>query len=302
MKSKFVQIIRHILDYPACKSRLLALFLLLGYVTISCEEKINLELNTEKNTRLVVQGRITNRSEIQHVYLTRTGSYFSNDSAQVEKGATVSISGSVNSVKLYEDPGTPGFYRTPYEVFGKIGHTYTLNITTKDNKHYAATAYLDTVANVDSITSEYEYIKYLDHGYYKLKLYAREPKGKGNIYMFNVYVNDTLDNRNLSNTSFQTDEYFDGQYLNGIEIYYIDEDRIETGVNVVRVDMLSISREEYDFNTAFLSETSYSGGLFSGPPANIPSNLKCTDKDGLDGLGFFGASAVNSYSLVIVKK
>ncbi len=302
MKRKFAHKIRNALNYPAGKGKLVAMFLMLGYMTISCEEKINLELNTEKNIRLVVQGRITNRSEIQHVYLTRSGSYFSNDSAQAETGATVSISGNVNIVRLYEDRNTPGLYKTPYETLGKIGHTYTLNIITKDDKHYTATSYLDTVANVDSITSEYEYIKYLDHGYYKLKLYAREPKGKGNIYMFNVYVNDTLENRSLSATSFQTDEYFDGQYLPGIEIYYIDEDRIETGVNQVRVDMLSISREEYDFNTAFLSETSYSGGLFSGPPANIPSNLKCTDKDGLDGLGFFGASAVNSYSLIIVKK
>ncbi len=302
MKRKFAHIIRNALNYPAGKGKLVAMFLLLGCVTISCEEKINLELNTEKNSRLVVEGRITNRMEMQHVYLTRTSSYFSNDSAQAEEGATVSIIGSINSVRLYEDKDFPGLYRTAYDTRGRIGHSYTLNITTKENKHYEATSYLDTVANIDSIVSDYEYINYIKHGYYKLKLYAREPKGKGNIYMFNVYVNDTLDNQNLAKTSVETDEFIDGLYLPGIVIYYINEDRIVKGTNLIKVDMLSISRDEYDFITAFLSETSYSGGLFSGPPANIPSNLKSTDKDGLDGLGFFGASAVNSYSLVIFKK
>ena len=302
MKKNLKHIIRNISDQLAGRSNLIVIFLLFGFITLSCEEKINLELNTDKNSRLVVQGRITNRQEIQYVYLTRSGSYFSNDSTQAEEGAEVSISGSINSVKLYEDWNNPGLYKTAFPVYGIIGHTYTLNITTKDDKHYAATSYLDTVAGIDSITAEYEFIKYLNHGYYKLRLYTQDPRGKGNIYMFNVYVNDTLDDSNLSNTSFQTDEYFDGQYLHGVEFYYINEDRIIPGANGIQVDMLSISREEYDFNTAFLDETSYSGGLFSGPPANVPSNLKCIDKDGIDGLGFFGASAVNSYRLTIFKK
>ncbi len=295
-------LIKSLPDYRKGRTYLTVMFLLLVALSMSCEEKINLELNTDKNARLVVEGRLTNQSEVQFVQLTRTSSYFSNDSVQPEQGAVVSISGRVNTVRLYEDLGNPGYYRTSYPVSAVIGHTYTLNITTKNDEHYEAKAYLDTVAAIDSIAYEYQFNKYLDHGFYKLRLFAHEPKGKGNIYMFNIYVNDTLDNRNLGSTRVMTDEFVDGQYLPGIEIYYINENRIVKGDNLVKVDMLSISRDEYDFINAFLDETVYSGGLFSGPPANVPSNIKCTDKNGTDGLGFFGASAVSSYYLIISKK
>ena len=56
----------------------------------------------------------------------------------------------------------------------------------------------------------------------------------------------------------------------------------------VTVEMHSISRKYYDFLVAIALETEFNGDLFSGPPANIPSNISN------GGLGFFIASAVTT--------
>ncbi len=263
-----------------------------------CEEKIDLELNTEQYQRLVVEGRVTNRRKFHEISLSLSSSYFVNERTPRVSGASVSIFDGDKEIILDESDTLSGLYLSSYPFAGQVGKEYTLSVTTADNEQYSATTTMDTVPSIDSITYEYKYIPYIDRGYYILKLWAREPEGKGNIYMFNIYINDTLDNKSLRSTSFQTDEYFDGQYLPGAEIYYIDEEKIIPGNNPVVVDMLSIVRDEYDYNIALLTETGSGGSIFSGPPANMPSNVK--GKNGSpDGLGFFAASAVTSYELII---
>lgn len=54
----------------------------------------------------------------------------------------------------------------------------------------------------------------------------------------------------------------------------------------VRLQMLSISKQKYDFYMAILLETDFSGAGFAGPPANVPTNLSN------GALGFFSVSDV----------
>ena len=65
--------------------------------------------------------------------------------------------------------------------------------------------------------------------------------------------------------------------------------------------MISISKEENEFINAFNNESQNGGSIFSGPPANIPSNLK-NISGGLEGLGFFGASAKTTKEMILIKK
>ncbi|MBN2347674.1 MAG: DUF4249 domain-containing protein [Bacteroidales bacterium] len=274
--------------------------LLIAGLFNSCEDKIDIDLNDEHNQRLVIEGRFTNENKIHEITLSRTASYFANAPAPRESGASIVLTDGTISIPYFENSSIRGLYQTNTSVAGIIGNDYKLSIETNNNENFEAKTQMDIVAQMDSITWEYEYVDFIEEGFYILKLWANEPAGKGNIYMFNVYVNDSLDNKTLSQTSFQTDEYFDGQYLPGAEIYYIEEEKLIAGSNHIQVDMLSITRDEYDYNVAFIAETDYSGSIFSGPPANIPSNLKSTD-GGLDGLGFFSVSAVTSYAFEIIK-
>jgi Domain of unknown function (DUF4249) len=144
------------------------------------------------------------------------------------------------------------------------------------------------------------YIDYNKMGFYIIKMSALEPEPAGNIYMFNLFVNDTLYNDQLRLTSFQNDAFFNGQYVTNIDITYLPQEEVKCDTNIIRVEMLSISKEEYDFNQAFLLETQGNGSIFSGPPADVPSNVINLD-GGENGIGHFDASSKVSLEMMLYK-
>jgi hypothetical protein len=119
--------------------------------------------------------------------------------------------------------------------------------------------------------------------------------------MFNVYMNDTLKNATLAETPYQSDQFFNDSYIANVDIMYIPQEEVFNDTNYVLVEMLSISQDEYEYNTTFIQETYNNGSIFSGPPANIPSNFK-NISGGLDGLGFFGASAIVRKEMIMYKE
>ncbi|MFH2095544.1 MAG: DUF4249 domain-containing protein [Bacteroidota bacterium] len=256
----------------------------------SCTEKIDIELNDDKNSRLVIDGGITTDTTVHTIRLTRTTSYFKNEPAPKETGATVTITGGNMSYILTET--SPGVYQTDAGAFGKFGETYTLNVTLKNGEKYDASAIIDTVALIDAVV--YYYHPYWEE--YVLLLYAQEPEGEGDNYYFNIYMDGKLDNDTLRETSFESDELIDGMYVPGLEFYWIDKTKITNDLTHIKVDMLSMSNEQYDYYLALMSETDWRGGPFDGPPANIPSNISN------GGLGFFWASGIASYELDIIKE
>ena len=119
-------------------------------LTLGCTKEVDIELNNEENSRLVVEGLITTEQTAHKVRLTRTSSYFSNQSPPVETGATVSVSDGTTTFLLSETE--PGLYVTDSNVAGEIGKTYTLNISTTDGEKYTASCELKQIAHLDSIT------------------------------------------------------------------------------------------------------------------------------------------------------
>jgi hypothetical protein len=270
---------------------------------ISCQEEITIDLNNPENQRVVVEGRITNELKHHTIRLTRTLSYFDNQRPPALLGAEVFVvadgSGSRYDLSMVND--TVGYYQTEI-IQGKVGETYSLHVI-DGNDSYTASAYLDTVAQIDSINYIYQYFNsiWYQAGYYIIRLSAYEPPPVGNIYMFYIYLNDSLYNDRLSETPYANDMFYNDTYLSNIELIYIPQEEITRDTNTIRVEMLSISKEEYDYNNTFLQESYNSGSIFSGPPANIPSNLKSTS-GGLDGLGFFGASSISEKETLLIKE
>jgi hypothetical protein len=269
----------------------------------SCQEEINLDLNTPSNQRIVVEGRITNELQHHRIRLSRTLSYFNNQLAPPVLNAEVYIieegTGSRFNLSLVND--TMGYYETDM-LKGKAGETYSLIVNDGDNS-YKATSYLDTVAQIDSINYYYKYYSsvYEKQGFYIIRMSAFEPPPLGQVYMFYMYLNDTLYNNELVDTPYADDQFYNDTYLTNIEIYDIPQEEIKRDTNTFTLKMLSISKEEYNYNNTFLQETFNNGSVFSGPPANIPSNLKNTS-GGLDGLGFFGASSVSTKTMMLYKE
>jgi hypothetical protein len=282
------------------QKRVLIILVMAG---ISCTEEINIQLNTPENQRVVVEGRITNQLTNQIVRLSRTLSYFDDQRAPAVLGAEVYIveegTGIRYDLTLVND--TMGYYQTG-PVQGRVGQTYSLHVVDGDDS-YEASAYLDTVAQMDSINYIYKYNTSMwgKQGFYIVRMSAFEPPPLGNIYMFYLYLNDSLYTDRLVEVVYTDDLLFNNAYIANAEIIYIPQEAITRDTNDVKVVMFSISKEEFEYNNTFLQESYNSGSIFSGPPANVPSNFKNTS-GGLDGLGFFGASSVTSKDMVLIKE
>lgn len=266
----------------------------------ACEKEVPIELNDQKTARMVVEGRITNEKKAHAIRLTKTLSYFNSEPAPVPETAEVYILEEETETRIdlsFVDDSL-GYFETPV-LRGEVGMNYSLFIN-DNGESFKATAYLDTVTKMDSINYLYEYINYFEQGFYKLRMSAFEPPPLGDVYMFNIYKNDTLFNDRLVETPYQDDFLFNNTYLANIELMWMPQEEVTLDTNTIRIEMLSISQEEYDYNNTFLNETYGNGSVFSGPPANIQSNLKNTS-GGIDGLGFFGASSVVVLSMEMLK-
>lgn len=278
-------------------------FFLTALFFISCEEKVNIELNDQDQERVVVEGRITNEEKNHWVRLTKSLSYFANEQGPALIADNVFIleegTGIRHELQPYEDEEVNGIYITE-KIAGKIGETYSLVIEDGENT-YRASDYMDTIPGIDSAGYIYEYYKYFEMGFYILHISAWEPPPLGHNYMFHIYLNDTLYNDELVETPYVNDLLYDDIYLENIEIYYIPQEEIIDSVYQVRIDMLSISEEEYTYNNSFLQESYNNGSIFSGPPANVPSNVKNTN-GGIDGVGFFAAASITSIEFELIKE
>ena len=129
---------------------------------------------------------------------------------------------------------------------------------------------------------------------------AYEPPPEGQFYRIDLYINDTLYTDQITEPVYTSDFQINDRYLSDIEVFSIPQEKIRLDTNIIRLKMSSISEEEINFVYAFISESYGSGSIFSGPPANIPTNIKNTT-GGLDGVGFFGASGVSSIEATLYK-
>ncbi len=263
----------------------------------SCSEVIDLELNSDNNNRLVVEGSITDQYKIQWVKLTRTSSYFINKQANPEVGAIVTISDKDTTFNLI-DENNKGFYTTDKKIAGIAGKTYTLNIQLTDGGTYTAESFLKPILKMDSINYEYRKTDdpFDDALLYHINLFMQEPQPIGDYYLWEIFIDGVHESDTLRKKSFVSDEFINGSYIANVPIYLIENTKILNDTSIVKIQMLSISKEEYDFMLAVLLETDYSGAGFNGPPANIPSNISN------GAVGFFGAAAVTEDSVFVFKE
>lgn len=274
-----------------------SLFLLFFYFFItSCSEIIDMDLNDAENNRLVVEGTITTERKTHWIKLSRTSDYFVNQPTNAELNAQISVS-TEDTTFYYTDPDNDGVYVTDKELSAKAGKTYTLNIQLSNGEQYSAESYMKAIYPMDSIS--YSYAKSnipVEEGYfYLINIFVQEPESVGDYYLWEVFINDVLESDTLRKKTFVSDEFVNGSYIADWPVYEIEEAKITKDTTVIKLQMLSISKAEYEFKLAVLLETDFSGAGFNGPPANIPSNISN------GALGFFGASAVTEDSLVIIK-
>jgi hypothetical protein len=258
----------------------------------SCQEEIDLELN-DSFTRLVVEGNITTDSAQQKIMLSTSSSYFSNEKAPIVSGAQIQVFDGNQSYPYVEDPNNPGTYYSQQILKGNPGTRYELKIDNVDlgegeNASYTATETMKVPMIVDSIyaiPTEFFGIQG-----YRVFGFAQEPPTVGDFYMWRYYVNGKLVTDTLSKLTFGSDELLNGNYVQNLELGFFDE-----GLpgDTLTVETNTITEEYYNFIISFIIETIFSGGGFSGPPANIKTNLDN------GAVGYFNTEARSSISIVL---
>jgi hypothetical protein len=253
-----------------------------------CEEIMDLEFEGDETKTLVVEGMITTDTTAHKVMLSWTGDYFKKLPQDMATGATVTISDGDKTFNLTENQ--PGIYETSPDVYGEVGKSYTLRIRFQDSTEYSGTdkisycTHLDTIAQTDNF----------DHGFFGIEIYgynvlfsAQEPEPVGDNYIFLMYFNDSLCTDTLTKIGFISDEFFNGNYIDTLAIFFIGEDQFIGDSMKVTLEIQSINIEYYDYLTGLMLETVWRGSPWDGPPANVPSNMDNGAR------GYFRASDVN---------
>lgn len=266
-------------------------------LTFSCTEIVDIELDTTY-TRLAVSGKITTDSLNHEIILTRTTDYFYNQPPPAVDDAIVSISFDDTIIFLQNVVERPGLYRMEKAYSGVPGTTYTLDISNVDidedgeNELYSAVSTMPEIKNADSI----QLVKFITPFFsgYQVALFSPDPEG-ANWYNYKILRNNYLLNKRLSDYTVQPDDFVNGNYIAGLPVGFLNDSDEEEAVqpgDTVTLEINSISKAYYDFIVDAQSEIFGNNPLFSGPPANVSTNLSN------GALGFFTAYSVDRVSVI----
>jgi hypothetical protein len=264
-------------------SRKLLIYLLMSIAVfvVSCTERIDIALD-DSYARLVVDGVITTDTTSHLVKLTTSSSYFSNQEPDAVSGALIYLNDGIDGFQLIELPDQAGVYATADDFSGKPGRSYRLEINLMeavgDDDYYTAETFMPTTNfQIDSI----QVVQDENFGFWLVNLYAQDPPSV-DFYKFDLQINGLMLTDTLRRSVVNDDRFFNGNNTNGIGVLFLFEDEVNPG-DTLDFTMSSISQDYFNFIVEIRSESGFSNPLFSGPPANIRSNIK----EG--GLGYFGA-------------
>jgi hypothetical protein len=269
-----------------------ALVVLSIAILSSCTERIDIQTD-EEFQKLAVEGYITPSK--QSIRLTETSGYFSQEAPAPVRNALVVVSMDDGEYQFSEDAENPGYYLPPEDFEVKAEATYKLDIDLQEaiggESSFESEATMPVLVDeVDSINVFYR----SDFESWIVQLYAYEPPGP-NFYAFSAFVNNKPITDSLSRIGAVDDRIVDGTYLNGIWVLFLRENEVAVG-DTVSLATISISEDYYRFLSEAQTELSPNNPLFSGPPANVMSNISN------GALGYFAVYSSVMTSTIITEK
>ena len=275
----------------------------LAAIISSCEDVIDVKLSIEDLNLIGVEANITTVDQ-PTVFLYKTLKVDQDVTYPGISAAVVTILDNAipsNQIILTEDPAKQGHYLVPNakNYLGVAGREYTLNIQTQGvtlvaKDKLAKVEPIDSIQVVPSQRGEKRFLGVFTYG--------KEPKGLGNYYKWDIFINDTLVHE-ANRMAIASDEFVDGSYISKLEIFtdFYDttkpKDRKLKLHDKVQVKQTSISEFAYNFYFQMINQSS-TGSLFSVPTANIVSNF--TASDGKPVLGVYNARDVSVSNLVLI--
>jgi hypothetical protein len=249
----------------------------LSLTLYSCEKVIDVNLN-DSDTRLVVEGDITDEAGPYKVKLSRTVNFNESNNMPPVYGALVIISDSTigHSDTLSQLAG--GEYIT-HSIAGISGHTYQLSINV-DDKWFHSSATMPEPIPYDSLYND-------DLNIFGIRVVQlipvfNDPINVKNYYRFIVQINDSVKNDIYA----WDDDLSDGK-TNSRSISIGDEDLFH-GNDTATVTMHCIEKGLFDYYHSFEN---------ANGNASTPANPKSNISNGA--FGRFGVYTVRRRTMIV---
>ncbi len=282
-------------------ARFTLLWTLAGAVALaSCQDIIEVEL-PEGETRLIVNGRVTDRDSAR-VDVTWSVPYLNTNPNEPVTNALVVVFEDGLAVDTLPHVAN-GRYQSDFQ--GELGRSYRVAVTVPEREGYpsgtwiSAAESLNRCNDADSIYSQYlPRAPFQQEGRYVF-LHWSEAPGKGDHYRVRIFRNDTLQNQTFDLTVFN-DDFNDGfvfptpPSIPAIQIAGPDS----VGVRY-KVELGSISMGLFGYLNLLREQTLQVGGLFDPPPAPIIGNIHREGDENDYALGYFYASAIRTAEVTI---
>ena len=254
-------------------------FLCLLAGMVSCTEVIDIELDSTYR-RLVVYGTISTDSIRHQVKLTTTSDYFSNKPSPTVTGALVELEFDGKTMQFEEQDTIAGLYLAPFAFRGEPGTEYLLHISQVDVdgngefEIYNAASTMPGGVRLDSISLNYTLTPWWSG--WEVYMYALDPPTR-DWYGIKVWKNSDLLTDTLISYLVFPDDFYNGGYLYyGYAVAYLNDsterERLYPG-DTVTFELNQIDKSYYDFVGDAQWEIIGYNPLFSGPSANVRSNV-----------------------------
>ena len=245
----------------------------------SCTDQADVELETTYS-RLVVEGEITSDSIRHRIRLSKTSDYFSNMPPEGISEATVELSFEDEIILLQENEEEPGLYEAPFAFKGIPGTTYQLDISNVDidqdgqDESYKASTTMPAGSELHSIELRYYSTPVLSG--YVVFMYANHPPEQKDWFGFKFLKNGDLLTDSLTKYRVMADDLFDDGYFPGLPVGFLDDSNPRQALHpgdTLTLELNCIEQTYFDFISGAQLEIAPSYPLFSGPPANVASNI-----------------------------
>jgi hypothetical protein len=268
----------------------------------SCTEEFPMKYDSTF-ARLVVDGYMTTDTVRHYVRLTKSGDAGFRDAVVPISGATITISDGDTVFQLQPVSSIDGLYATDSTVYGIPGKTYTLNISNVDinddnvMENYSASSVLKNELPIDSIRVVYQAFDPHFKGWL-INMTAKDIGGGHNYYLLKVYKNDTLLTDSIQEyMNIADNSGFEGKTYNDFPVYFLNqqkEDEIIHHGDTITLEMDGITEEYYRFILDYVQEYYPKLPIFSGPSANISTNIEPKDK----AIGFFAVYSIQRKTII----
>ncbi len=249
----------------------LIIILTLASIISSCTERIDIKLDSDRQ-RLVVEAIITDIPGNQYVKLTKTADYFSNKPPEGVSNAVIKIKTSYNTITLNENDSIKGFYEFPFEFVGVQGSDYSLDINL--DSEIAGQTNFTANTKMPYLSDDVDSIQVVWNPRFEawvIRLFALDPPSE-DYYMFNGIRNGVLITDSIHKVNIANDNFFNGNYTKGVAVLVLDDYELEPG-DTFTLALSNITKDYAAFVNEIQTEIQANEPLFSGPPANISTNI-----------------------------